>query len=1066
MEEICAGLSGMSESRVADAVSESCEMNRQIENSHGRNGGVHGARYASISTLLHTAKTKSHVIAGMCLLLLAATATTFAQDMPSSTGLQDTAPGSVFSRSATTDNDPSNNGLNQSSRPAQRDTVETEAGSSTVLSTNQIIVLLHQKPEVIVDLKQVMSDFFLKHGIAIQADSITDEILFSNIASNAELRQTISVWLRARGYASDADFAQSTDTSLDSDSLLNPDSSLDPDRLETSSRAQDRDSEYGTSDGMSQLALALRDLPADSELLPQDTSNPALNELLKSGADKSRLEPTEARKTTDTTKRTTSQRPPAKKEIEPATGDKIDVIHQPAPYNLQSLRDLYTQVPEQTAKITRFGSNVFLSRGEATKTMPIDLPIGPDYILGPGDSITISLWGGVSQSFTRIVDREGKLILPEAGAVVVAGLTLERAQALIQGLLNQQFKDAHVAVSVAHLRTVRVYVVGDVQRPGAYDISSLSTPLNALYAAGGPTSVGSLRTVRHYRGKTLIREVDLYDFLLHGIRADVERLEPGDTIQVPAAGPQVEVSGMVKRPAIYELKGETKLSDLFDDAGGIRVSAALPHIRIERIEPDGHRATLHLDLPEGSTIESAKKQMDSFAVKDGDRVIVAPILPYSEKAIYVAGHAVRPGKVPYRDGMKLSDVIRSYQDLLPEPADHGEIIRLMPPDLHPEAIAFNLTEVLAGSTPIYLQPFDTIRIRGRYEVDEPKVTVRGEVLRPGAYALAEGMTAAQLVRIAGGFKRSALLDSADLASYEVRDAQQVVSLRSTVAIGKAVIGLDAKADVPLKSGDVLTVHQISGWSDIGASVTLTGEVNYPGTYGLQEGERLSSVIRRAGGFRITAYPDGAVLVRKQVKELEDKSRAELIRQIETTSVGARLGTSVTGNSEDSGTLQLLIQQQNQVLQRLRSQRSIGRLVIKVSRDLASWENTSADIELRSGDVLTVPKRPSFVLVSGQAYNASAITYVPGKDAGWYLRRAGGATDLANRKEIFVIRANGLVVGRRSGEWYQEKVLSTKLEPGDVVVVPQKIVGGSVFWKNTLAIAQVASSIGLTAAFLH
>jgi protein involved in polysaccharide export with SLBB domain len=291
----------------------------------------------------------------------------------------------------------------------------------------------------------------------------------------------------------------------------------------------------------------------------------------------------------------------------------------------------------------------------------------------------------------------------------------------------------------------------------------------------------------------------------------------------------------------------------------------------------------------------------------------------------------------------------------------------------------------------------------------------------------------------------------------------VVSLRSTVAIGKAVTDLDMTVDVPLKPGDVLTVHQVSGWSDIGASVTLTGEVNYPGTYGLQEGERLSSVIRRAGGFRVTAYPDGAVLVRKQVKELEERSRAELIRQIETTSVGARLGTSVTGGGEDSGTLQLLIQQQNQVLQRLRSQQSVGRLVIKVSHDLASWENTSADIELRSGDILTIPKRPSFVLVSGQAYNASAITYVPGKDAGWYLSRAGGATDLANRKEIFVIRANGLVVGRRSGEWHQEKVTSTKLYPGDVVVVPQKIVGGSVFWKNTLAIAQVVSSIGLTAA---
>jgi protein involved in polysaccharide export with SLBB domain len=924
---------------------------------------------------------------------------------------------------------------------------EDQPGSSTVLSTNQIIAILHAKPEVVVDLKHVMADYFLKQGIAVQEDSITDEMLFSNIATYAGLRQAVSVWLRARGYASDADFEQSTDQTLDAEPIDVP------------STARDRDTEDGTADGASQLALALRDLPPDSELLPRDSTNPTLD----SREEKNASSLSESEKSREPSRSLIPRTPPPlAKNPELVDSNAIEVLHQTAPYNLQALRDLYTQVPEQTIKIKRFGADVFLSRGMATKEMPIDLPIGPDYVLGPGDGLTISLWGGVSQSFTRVIDREGKVALPEAGSIVVAGLTLERAQTLIQGVLTPQFKDAHVAVSVAHLRTVRVYVVGDVQRPGAYDISSLSTPLNALYAAGGPTSIGSLRTVRHYRGKTLIREVDLYDFLLNGIRADVERLEPGDTILVPAAGPQVEVSGMVKLPAIYEFKGDVKLSDVLEEAGGTRVSAALAHIRVERIEADGHRSTLEVGLPQGSTLESARAQMDSFVVKDGDRVIVAPILPYSEKAIYLTGHVVRPGKLPYHDGMKLSEAIRSYQDLLPEPSDHGEIIRLMPPDLRPEAIDFSVADVLAGSAPVFLQPFDTIRIRGRYETDAPRVTVRGEVLQPGAYALSQGMTAAQLVRIAGGFKRSALLVDADLASYEIKDGKQVVSLRRTVPIGQAVNGLDANADVPLKPGDVLTVHQVSGWNDIGASVTLAGEVTYPGTYGLQEGEKLSSVIQRAGGFRTTAYPDGAVLVRKQVKELEEKSRAELIRQIETTSVGSKLGQNVSGG-DDSATLQLLVQQQNQVLQRLRSQQAVGRLVIKIDSDIASWANTPADIELRSGDVLTVPKRPGIILVSGQVYNATAISFVPGKDAEWYLRRAGGATDLANRKEIFVIRANGLVVGRRSGEWYQENVLSTRLDAGDVVVVPQKIVGGSIFWRNMLATAQVVSSIAFTAA---
>jgi protein involved in polysaccharide export with SLBB domain len=776
------------------------------------------------------------------------------------------------------------------------------------------------------------------------------------------------------------------------------------------------------------------------------------------------------------------------------------VLRATAPYNLLALRDLYTQVPEQTAVVKRFGAEVFLTRGMATREMPIDLPIGPDYVLGPGDGLTISMWGGVAQSFTRVVDREGAVVLPEAGSVVVAGMTLKQAQALVAGVLGVQFKDARVAVSVSRLRTVRVYVVGDVQRPGAYDLSSLSTALNALYAAGGPTSVGSLRRVRHMRGGTLVREVDLYDFLIHGVRADGERLEPGDTILVPAAGPQVEVDGMVKRPAIYEFKskgdgegsdsaspgggktnagvsplaalgrddaskgGELRLKEVLDEAGGLRVSAALAEIRVERIEADGHRATLEVGLPPGSTVESAEARLESFEVKDGDRVVVAPILPYSERVIYLAGHVVRPGRMPYRDGMKLSDALRGYQDLLPEPAEKGEIIRLMAPDLHPEAIEFSVSEVLTGGVAIDLQPFDTIRIRGRYETDAPKVTVRGEVLQPGAYALTTGMTAAQLVRIAGGFKRDALLDAADLASYEVKDGKQVASQRVTIAIGRAVKGGDANADVVLKPGDVLTVHQVSGWNDIGASVTLTGEVTYPGTYGLEEGERLSSVIERAGGFRATAYPDGAVLVRRQVKQLEEESRMELIRQIEATPVGEKLGQNVSGG-DSSATLQLLMQQQNTVLERLRSQQAVGRLVIKIGADVKSWAGTPADIELRSGDVLTVPKRPGIILITGQVYNPTAISFVPGKDAEWYLQRAGGATEVANRKEIFVIRANGQVVGRRSGDW--EGVLGTRMNPGDAVVVPEKIVGGSIFWRNMLAAAQVFSSIAFTAALtLH
>lgn len=913
--------------------------------------------------------------------------------------------------------------------------------TDTALPASQIIELLNQKPELMVDLKRLAAEQLQAQGLNVQEDSITDEMLLGKIVSDASVRANITLWLRARGYVTAADVEQAR--------AQNP-SSDDEDNLSTSGTNTRL---AGSSDAaLSQLLASGGDLTN-----AENASSLSSDDLTGAGtlASNGMQPPVNKRTSLSTKPNTTRTTDTANPEGNP------ELLHRTAPMNLMAMRDLYTQVPDQSSSLKRFGYDVFLSRGMQSKQMPLDLPVGPDYVLGPGDSININLFGGLAQQFTRVVDREGRVVLPEAGPIVIAGFTLEQAQRTIQEALTPQFHNAKVEVSVSRLRTVRVYVVGDVQRPGAYDVSSLSTPLNALIAAGGPTAIGSLRTVRHYRGKQLIRDVDLYDFLLHGVRTDTERLQAGDTILVPPAGHQITVSGMVRRPAIYELRDETTLSEVLTLAGGVMVSAQMRDIKVERIQVNDKRVTVKVNVPQGSSAEAAWKAVEAFSVQDGDKVMVAPILPYSERSIYLEGHVVRPGKYSYTDNMTLNDVLRSYQDLLPEPADHGEIIRLRPPDYRPETIEFNLPQVMIGNDPLHLQAFDTVRLYGRYETDAPMVTIHGEVRRPGQYPLPEGLTAAQLVRMAGGFKRSALLDAADLTSYRIENGEKVVSQRASINIGRAVSDDDSKADVALKSGDVLTIHQLSGWKDIGASVSLKGEVTYAGTYGIQEGEKLSSVLKRAGGFATSAYPAGAVLVRVQVREMEEKGRDELIRQLETTSAGARISPSLN-MAEQTGALQLIAAQQKQVVATLKSQPPTGRLVIKINTDIASWENTPADIELRAGDVLNIPKRPGFVLVSGQVYNAAAITFVPGKNAGWYLRHAGGATNMANTKEIFVIRANGSVVGRRSGEWYSEGVLDTKMEPGDVVVVPQKIIGGSMFWRNMLATAQVLSSVAITA----
>jgi protein involved in polysaccharide export with SLBB domain len=914
------------------------------------------------------------------------------------------------------------------------------------LSAEQITAILDQSPDLVVELKSQLADRMQQQGIQIDANDISDQMLNDQIATNASLRASVSTVLRARGYVSDGDLQSVATSTADSDGISLQDGSQRDSLSEDDSRTSGIEAVAGTTNRLAALDGNSGTPGRAAALTPSDRARALQNES------------------------------PRANENANSSTDIPKIIQETTPYNLQSMRDLYAQIPREKVVLKRFGSAVFVNRrasgtavGMSGAATPLDVPLGPDYVLGPGDALTIHLWGGTTQSIARTIDRDGSIFLPEAGSVSIAGLPLGKAQALIESALKQQYRNAQVDVTVARLRSVRVYVVGDVQRPGGYDISSLSTPVSAFYAAGGPTAAGSLRTLRHYRGKQLIEDIDLYDFLLHGIRNGSAAFESGDTLLVPPAGPLVAISGAVKRPAIYELKdGETMLSTVIDDAGGLTAAASLSHIIIERINANHQRETVTLPNTGNEDSQSDHAAITAYSLKDGDRIRIEPILPYSQRVIYLAGHVVRPGRMAYSDGMRLSDVLRSYQDMLPEPATHGEIVRLVAPDLHAETIDFNVPDVLIGNANVDLQPFDTIRIKGRYQADAPLVTIRGEVLRPGRYPMSQGMTAAQLVRMAGGFKRDAFTESADLTSYDIKNGNGIVENLATVQIGAAVSGTDPHADVALKPGDILAVHQITHWSDIGESVTINGQVRYPGSYGFTDGERLSSVLRRAGSLLPTAYPMGAILVRVQVKELEQKSRDELIRQIEANSASARLSPSVA-SAGGGAELQLIKEQQGQVLADLKNSPPTGRMVIHITADIDSWANTPADIELRRGDVLTIPKVPGFVLVSGQVYNATALTYTPGKTAAWYLSRAGGTNGTANRKEIFIIRANGSVVGRHSGGWFDANVLSTRLNPGDVVVVPQKIIGGSLFWRNLLAVGQIASSFaitsGLTAAIL-
>lgn len=723
--------------------------------------------------------------------------------------------------------------------------------------------------------------------------------------------------------------------------------------------------------------------------------------------------------------------------------------------DLPALHDLYRQAaPEQTT-LERFGSALFRnSAALAPDKAPIDIPAASDYVIGPGDELVVEYWGSSSQHLQLTVDREGRVMLPEAGAVLVAGRTLAEAQQTIQRQLTRQLRDIAVDVSLGKLRTVRIYVVGDVKNPGAYDISALSTCLSALIAAGGPTDTGSYRLLKHYRGQKLIEEVDLYDLMLKGVSSNQVHIASGDSVLVPPAGPQVTVAGAVRRPAIYELRNEQTLDQALDLAGGVPVSGQLGNLKLERIEAHQRKEMLSVNLPQNGDVQAAEDAFKRVQIKDGDSITVAPILPFSNSAVYLQGHVFRPGKYPFAAGAKVTDLIRSFDDLLPEAADRAEIVRLHPPDYSPSVIGFNLRDVLEkrASAPT-LEAFDTVRVFGRYETDAPKVSIYGEVARPGEYPMSERMTAAELLRLAGGFKRDAYQDKADLSSYSIVDGDHVELEHRPIPIGRALAG-EPDTDVVLKPGDVLTIGQIGGWNDIGGAISVTGEVLHPGRYGVQRAERLSSVLRRAGGFSPAAYPYGAVLERAQVREFAAKGRDEMVSSLEDPGVsGARLESSTT------------TRQRQQLVAQLKQIPVSGRLLIHISASIEKWENTPVDVEIRPGDTLLIPKKPNFIMVAGQVYSSAGITYSRGKSAGWYLRQAGGPTSAANKKDIFVVRANGTVFGKRYGEWWSGNVAHTVLQPGDTIYVPDKVAGTGHI-KNVGLTVQILSGMAVAANVLR
>ena len=692
-----------------------------------------------------------------------------------------------------------------------------------------------------------------------------------------------------------------------------------------------------------------------------------------------------------------------------------------------------------------FGYDLFA--GVPSTFAPVtDIPVPSEYVIGPGDRIEVQLIGNSRGRYSLTVNRDGRIMFPELGPVAVTGMRFEELKARIEQRVSEQMIGTQAVVTMGDLRSIRVFVLGEAERPGSYTVSGLATITNALFASGGVKTIGSLRNIQLKRNGALITRLDLYDLLLNGDTSNDVRLLPGDVIFIPPVGTTVGVTGEIRRPAIYELKGDATAADLLHLGGGLTPEADAKLAKLHRIDERRDRVVVDVDL--------SSPQARSTRLRAGDVLRIPAARPTYANAVQLKGHVHRPSAFQYRSGMRLADVLPSIDELKPNADLHYVLIRReQPGSRRISALSADLEQAWVSpatdANPL-LSPRDQVVVfdleagRDQYLapiVEELKlqaissepsrlVRVSGQVRAEGEYPLEPGMTVSDLVRAGGGLAEQAFGGEAELARYQVRDGRTRRTEVLKIDLARALAG-DSAADLLLGPFDTLVVKQISEWSaqDV---VRLEGEVRFPGEYPIARGETLRSLIARAGGLTSLGYPRGSVFTREYLK---DRERQQI--QVLTDRMRQDLGTlalqaSQAGGAAGSQASETLAVGQS-LLRDLQSAEPIGRLVINLERVMAAEPGSADDVVLRGGDRLRVPKRPQEVTIIGEVQNATSHLFDPSLTRDDYLRMSGGTTKKADERRIYIVRANGSVEAGTGSRWFRNG--AGAIQPGDTIVVP-------------------------------
>ncbi|MCX5890453.1 MAG: SLBB domain-containing protein [Deltaproteobacteria bacterium] len=722
------------------------------------------------------------------------------------------------------------------------------------------------------------------------------------------------------------------------------------------------------------------------------------------------------------------------------------------------------------------------------------VPVGADYVIGPGDRIRIIIWGSVQGEYNLTVDRNGQIDIPKVGVVHVSSLTYRQLREVLDREFARQYTNFQMNVTLDNLRTIQIYVVGQARFPGSYAVSSLSTLVSALFAAGGPNKSGSLRQIQVRRGSKVVVTFDMYDFLLRGDKSKDIRLQPEDVIFIPPIGPMAAIgSPKTIKEIETSLRSLARLQLEEEPSGKAPVdsSSKAPEMNWRRKEDlkiisprerlPKDEAGQKLMMPEPMTLESIPKEQKPIEpiIKEPKEVDFERLYGMSfteagqklamSRGIDFGGPVKVPAIYELKNEKTLSEVLRLAGGL-GDTAFKGRV-QVLRVKGRQEMVLFDedLDKFLTKYRDLSLVDGDFVEIFPVSSLVEKKVTITGAVKNPGEFGFRDNMRVSDLISYAGGLLMQASKEEAEITRVRITPKGPETShiyVRLYGASGSS------QQNIVLQPNDYLFIRTIPDWTTY-QTIQIAGEVKFPGTYTVKKGETLSSLLSRAGGFTSKAYILGGVLTRQSTKQIQKQQLDAAINRMEAESLAIASSKAAGGvDPEEAKRADVYARQQMQLLASLRKVEPLGRVVIRLD-DPERLRGTPEDIELEEADTLFVPKTLQTVNVVGAVFNPTAIVYTPYRTVGEYVTMSGGTTKIADDKEIYVIKANGAAVSRKGlkllgASWDGTKYVyhpggmsSLTLDPGDTIVVPEQL--DRIEWlKQIKDIATIIGNIALTA----